>query len=271
MIYEMRRHAMRKWIGFFITGILLAILLSAVACTKSKLPPAPTVVMTGQAVQASKTPTTAAGGQTVVAADTTPTPEEAETPIPTMTPVPGATPTNTTAPSPTPVPGATATTAPPAGGEFEYVVKTGDTLWGLAVRFGTTVEAIMERNGLSSHVIYKGQKLAIAGTSGGETVTHVVQPGENLFRISLKYGTTVGAIAAANGIINPSRVYAGQKLTIPTGSAAPGGGVTYHVVQRGETLSSIALKYGTTSWKIAAANGISNPNYIYAGRTLRIP
>jgi LysM repeat protein len=151
------------------------------------------------------------------------------------------------------------------------VVKTGDTLWGLAVRFGTTVEAIMTRNELSSHVIYKGQKLVIAGTAGGGTVTHIVRPGENLFRISLKYGTTVGAIAAANGIINPSRVYAGQKLTIPTGSAAPGGEVRYHVVQRGETLSSIALKYGTTSWKIAAANGISNPNYIYAGRTLRIP
>ena len=102
-------------------------------------------------------------------------------------------------------------------------------------------------------------------------VTHVVQPGENLFRIALKYGTTVEAIAAVNNIINPSFVYAGQKLVIPQGSTVPGGGVRYHVVQPGETLWSIAMKYGTTPWKIAAANGISNINFIYSGRTLRIP
>jgi LysM repeat protein len=161
---------------------------------------------------------------------------------------------------------------PATGSEFEYVVRTGDTLWGLALRFGTTVEEIRTRNNLTSNVIYKGQKLIIVGAAGGETVTHVVQPGENLFRISLKYGTTVEAIAAANNIINPSFVYAGQKLVIQKGSGTtPGGGVRYHKVQRGETLSGIAMKYGTTPWKIAAANGIPNINYIYAGRTLRIP
>ena len=84
--------------------------------------------------------------------------------------------------------------------------------------------------------------------------------------------THKNTIAAANGIVNPSLVYVGQKLTIPQGSvSSPGTGVRYHVVQSGESLSSIALRYGTTPWKIAAANGISNINWIYAGRTLRIP
>ena len=159
----------------------------------------------------------------------------------------------------------------PSPKEFEYTVRTGDTLWGLAIRFGTSVEEIRARNTLASDVIYKNQKLMISGTSGSATITHVVQPGENLYRIALKYGTTSAAIAATNNIVNPNVIYGGQQLLIPTGTAPPGGGTRYHVVQRGESLWSIALKYGTTPWKIAAANGIANIHYIYAGQTLRIP
>ena len=56
-------------------------------------------------------------------------------------------------------------------------------------------------------------------------------------------------------------------LPVPLLAQAP----IVHVVQPGESLWTIALKYGTTPWKIAAANGISNIHYIYAGQTLRIP
>lgn len=264
---------MRKLVGAIIISVLLIVLIFVGACTRSKLGPAPTLVITGQAMAAGTRTSVATSplpGKTVIAAATV-------TPIPTLTPT---TPAGTKAPTPTsgaqkpvptPTPAAKATATPTSGSEFEYTVRTGDTLWGLAVRFGTTVEAIKERNKLTSNVIYKGQKLIIPGTEGVETVTHVVQAGENMFRIALKYGTTVEAIAAANNIINPNYVYPGQKLVIPKGLTAPGGGVRYHVVQPGETLSSIAMRYGTTPWKIAAANGISNINFIYAGQTLRIP
>ena len=193
----------------------------------------------------------------------TPTPEAGETATDTPEPTTAATATTT-------APGATAT---PSATEFSYLVRTGDTLWGLAIRFGTTVEAIKTRNGLTADTIYKDQELIIPGTDSGsgQAVTHVVQPGENLFRIALKYGTTVEAISAANSIVNPSLIFAGQKLTIPSGGAPPSCAARYHKVQPGETLSGIALKYGTAPWTIAAANGISNINYIYAGQTLRIP
>ena len=57
---------------------------------------------------------------------------------------------------------------------------------------------------------------ALAAPSNYPTV-HIVQWGENLFRIAMHYGTTVGAIASANGIVNPNRIYAGQRLVIPYG------------------------------------------------------
>jgi LysM repeat protein len=107
------------------------------------------------------------------------------------------------------------------------------------------------------------------------TVVHTVQPGENLYRISLRYGTTVQAIATANGLTNTSRIYVGQRLTIPSGSGSaspapsPSGGT--HVVQPGENLYRIALRYGTSVQEIAAANGIVNTSRIYVGQRLVIP
>jgi LysM repeat protein len=60
-------------------------------------------------------------------------------------------------------------------------------------------------------------------------------------------------------------------LLIPQGGGTSGSSAGYHVVQPGETLSGIAMRYGTTPWAIAAANGIANVNYVRAGQTLRIP
>ncbi|MGC9400621.1 MAG: LysM peptidoglycan-binding domain-containing protein [Anaerolineae bacterium] len=104
--------------------------------------------------------------------------------------------------------------------------------------------------------------------------THVVQPGENLFRISLRYNVDMWALARANGITNPNHVYVGQRLVIPCGGQpapppAPSGKI--HVVQRGEFLSLIAARYGVNMWAIARANGITNPSHIYVGQRLIIP
>jgi LysM repeat protein len=100
---------------------------------------------------------------------------------------------------------------------------------------------------------------------------YTVQPGDTLYSIARRYGTTVDAIAQANGILNPSYIYVGQVLCIPSGYAPPPVTGGYYTVQPGDTLYSIALRYGTSVWAIAAANNLPNPNYIYTGQKLLIP
>ena len=107
-----------------------------------------------------------------------------------------------------------------------YVVSGGDTLYSVARRYGTTVNAIVQANGLRNpNWIYVGQRLVIPGTtaapsSSSSGSTHVVQRGENLYRIALHYGTTVYALASANNLSNTSLIYAGQRLVIPGGGSA---------------------------------------------------
>ena len=117
--------------------------------------------------------------------------------------------------------------------------------------------------------------LALASPAFAQSSTvHIVRSGENLFRIALRYGTTVSRLAAANGLSNVSRIYAGQRLTIPTGSSGSGSPVSssgVHVVRRGENLFRIGLRYGTTAHAIARANGIANTNRVYVGQRLVIP
>ncbi len=117
--------------------------------------------------------------------------------------------------------------------------------------------------------------LALTAPVLAQQSIHVVQAGENLYRIALRYGLTVDALAAANGLSNADHVYVGQRLIIPGASGsnsaptATSGGA--HVVQAGENLYRIALRYGLTYDAVAAANGITNPNAIYTGQRLVIP
>ena len=103
---------------------------------------------------------------------------------------------------------------------------------------------------------------------------HVVQPGENLFRIALRYGITINALMAANDLPN-TIIHVGQRLVIPTSGAAQATPSTNdegpYTVQPGDTLSSIALRQGVTTWTLIQANGTTCANLIYAGQQLLIP
>lgn len=101
---------------------------------------------------------------------------------------------------------------------------------------------------------------------------YTVKAGDTLSDIASKYGTTYQVLAKYNNISNPNKIYAGQKIKIPNESKANNQKtVRTHVVKSGETLSSIASKYGTTYQVLAKYNNISDPNVIYAGQKIKIP
>ena len=112
------------------------------------------------------------------------------------------------------------------------------------------------------------------------TIVHTVQSGETLASIARRYGTTWQAIAQANSLVNPSQIYAGQKLKIPTSGGSTSGSTggtagcsRRHTVQRGEWVWQIARTYGVSPYDILAANGltIATANTIYPGTVLCIP
>ncbi len=113
---------------------------------------------------------------------------------------------------------------------------------------------------------------AQAAPQATDPVVHVVRWGESLFLIARRYGTTTNAIVSANNLRNPNFVYAGQRLVIPTsGSSSPSGGTSIYVVRRGDRLSTIAARYGTTVNYLTSLNGLRNPNFIWVGQRLKVP
>jgi len=124
-------------------------------------------------------------------------------------------------------------------------------------------------------------QFAFVAAARADDGTHVVQAGETLFRIALNHGVSVADLRRANGIVG-NLIYAGQTLIIP-GAGSPASApashtdsgsqpvtIGTHVIQRGETLFKISLKYGTTVAALQAANNITGSK-IYAGQTLKIP
>ncbi len=173
----------------------------------------------------------------------TPTPTKTLIPTFTATPTHTATPTATDTPTPTdtplPIPTETHTpTATPTPPYSTYTVQVGDTLLGIALRFGTTVQAIMQVNGLTSTTIHIGTELLIPSGEGSVSLptntpsaratpsytTYVVQAGDTLDGIARRFGTTVAAIMEVNNLTSTT-IHAGTQLLVPGGgsSAQPAG------------------------------------------------
>jgi LysM repeat protein len=166
-------------------------------------------------------------------------------------------------------------------------VARGDTLKKIAARYGTTMQAIANLNGIYNYnIIYVGQRLSIPGDGGyynpppppynppSYGSTYVIQRGDTLRKLAYRWGVTTYDILAVNSqIANASLIYAGQVINIPGSSGSSGTyySSAYYTVQRGDTLRIIANRYGTTVYNLQLLNPqIWNPNWIYAGMTIRV-
>ncbi len=143
-------------------------------------------------------------------------------------------------PAPTPP-----ATPPPSGNPTTYVVQSGDTLSRIAARFGISLNALAQANGITNpNYIYVGQVLIIPGTGGNPTPQPTQPPNPQ-----------------------PTQPPAPQPTATPPSTGNP----TTYTVQYGDTLAGIARRFNVSLAELARVNGITNYNYIYVGQVLTIP
>ncbi|MAT99498.1 MAG: hypothetical protein CL608_20340 [Anaerolineaceae bacterium] len=159
-----------------------------------------------------------------------------------------------------------------------HTVAAGENLYRIGLKYGISWMTIANANNLANpNVLRVGQVLTLPGStdpgptpSPGTETTYVVQPGDNLFRIGLKFGISWVQIAEANGLVNPNVISVGGELKIPVDAPGPSPAFS-HIVRPGETLFLISLQYGVSWPAIAEANNLTSPYVIYVGQTLEIP
>jgi len=170
-----------------------------------------------------------------------------------------------------------------AGCGSSVTVVSGDTLFKIANRCGTTVSALRRANPElgTSNLIFPGQVLqlpgTILGTDGGYFV-YIVAKGDTLKGLATRFDTTLENLLAGNPeITNANVIYEGQWIKVYVGATPPPppppppAGQTYYV-QKGDTLRNIASRLSTTVDVLLKANPqITNPNLIYVGQALNVP
>ncbi|MCL6119944.1 MAG: LysM peptidoglycan-binding domain-containing protein [Deltaproteobacteria bacterium] len=168
-----------------------------------------------------------------------------------------------------------------------YTVEPGDTLMGIASKYGVSLAAIERYNGLNGYSILKvGEKITIPGinaastnyaaNNSGSNTVYTVEPGDTLMGIASKYGVSLAAIERYNGLNGYSILKVGEKITIPgiNGSQKTYGqstfgnaALSYIIVKPGMTLWSISQKFNVSINYIKSINRI-NGNDIHAGEKI---
>ncbi len=169
--------------------------------------------------------------------------------------------------------------SPPQPAYVTYRVRRGDTLSGIARRFGASVTSIVDANRLRSrHRIGIGQALRIPNGSSaalaepevtGDPMAYTVRRGDSLYSIAKRYRTTVNTLKRLNNL-SSNMIQPGQRLTIRPGEGRTVAGTRY-TVQRGDTPSEIADRHGVGLSVLLRANGLSRRSTIYPGQVLVIP
>lgn len=155
-------------------------------------------------------------------------------------------------------------------------VRRGETLSEIAKAYRTTVVALQHHNGIGDpRRVRDGAVLKIpvsgdrqATVAAAQPSTHRISHGETLSHVAKRYGVSLSGLQRYNGIKDPNKLYSGQVVKIPSGSAPV---YRTHQVVRGQTLSHIAKLYRTSVRALQADNGIGDPRTLRHGQVIRVP
>ncbi|MFT4471498.1 LysM peptidoglycan-binding domain-containing protein [Arthrobacter sulfonylureivorans] len=181
-----------------------------------------------------------------------------------------------------------------------HKVRAGETISGIAARYGLSTKKVLSLNGLSaSTIIHPGQKIKLGGSapakSSGSTTAkassgagnYTVKSGDTLSGIAAKHGMSLSAILSANSLKISSVIYPGQKIKVNGGSSsvasasvktsakastrvAKASSSGSYTVKSGDTLSGIAAKHGMSLSAILSANSLKSSSVIYPGQKIKV-
>ena len=150
-----------------------------------------------------------------------------------------------------------------------YIVQPGDSLYQLAQRFNTSVEALAEANNITeSSQIYAGQSILVPAGISSYVEEYVVQPGDTLFGISKRFNTSIGILQGLNDIRDGRSIFAGQSLVVPSVSEDE---LQVHIVQPDDSLYGISRRYNTAISVLRALNGIVEARDLREGASILVP
>ncbi len=161
-----------------------------------------------------------------------------------------------------------------------YIVQSGDSLVGLAGRFGATVDALLAANDMAqSRGLLVGESLLIPTGAAALVDVYEVKSGDTLFSIARRYQTSVADLLALNEMNEDSRLLAGARILTPSKaeSALPKppvdqpGDYAVYVVEHGDTLFDIARLHLTSEARLLDLNGLADARALVAGETLLAP